>query len=213
MIQREEERGKKIEFKWTGPQRSKDNIKQSTVCVIGVPSGKEGANGTGKLFEEMSGAQPSWERGLGCQVLERQIKATCGNERVKPLTVYRDGRSRKLKLTVLSFIFPMKRSTSWESGGSEQTWRSSHSWESPKQQIPAVGRTLESGEGWQEGLRVEENWALSQSGDCVFRFSPSSSPTRRPRRPRQRHLRKQRAAWISRFAVGNDNQKAGRGGR
>lgn len=58
-------------------------------------------------MEEMSGAPLSLGGRLGPPGVGAADKATCENERVKPLIIIsRDGRSRKLKLTDLSFIFP-----------------------------------------------------------------------------------------------------------
>lgn len=112
------------------------------------------------------------------------MKATNKNESVKPLTICCDGVSKKLELkkglTVLSFIFPMKGSTSWESGRSGQTWRLSHSWENLKEKSPAVLHTLKSEERRGERLGVEKYWELSQSGGKCLQVFSLFPPTPQP---------------------------------
>lgn len=120
----------------------------------------------------------AWEGGSGRQVLEQQMKATCENERVKPLIISRDGRSRKLKLTDLSFIFPYETvhqlRVRWIRADMEVI---SQSREPHTTDSSSLWCTLESGEGRGEGLGVEKNWALSQSRAWCLRVFPLFLPS------------------------------------
>lgn len=144
---------------------------------------------------------------MGWQVLEWQIKATCKNERVKPFIIHRDGRSRKLKLMVFSFIFPCETvhqlRVRWIRADMEVISQLREPQTTDSNSPTCLGTRGRARGRSRSGkvLGAESEQGLAS----VFRFSPSSSPTWRPQ---QRHLRK-RAAWISRFAVGNENEKVG----